>query len=493
MSASLLQLRQALEQGETTASEAVTRALDQISQVNDSLAAVSQVFREEALARAQVVDTARAAGDALGPLAGVPFTVKDNICTADGETTAGSRILKGYGAPYRATVVRRLEEAGAILVGKTNMDEFGMGSSTENSALGPSRNPWKLTHVPGGSSGGAASLSAATRGLLHLGSDTGGSIRQPASYCGVTGLKPTYGRVSRYGLLAFASSLDQIGLLQASAADCALGLETIAGRDPLDSTSADVDVPGYVDALQKDLAGLKIGVAAEYFPEGVDSQVRERVEAAIDVFRGLGVEVKKISMPHTQYANPTYVLISAAEASSNLARYDGVHYGHRTADPEDVAAMYTRSRAEGFGDEVKRRVMVGTFVLSSGYYDAFYKKACKVRQLIRGDFDAAFEEVDAIICPTSPVPAFPLGDRLDDPLKLYAVDALTVPANLATVPGISFPCGTNDEQLPIGVQLYGRPFDDATILRLAHVYQQSTDFHLQAPTVSAWSQEGGVS
>ena len=482
---SVLEIREAVRAGDRSAAQAVAAALEAIGRIDSEVLATTQVFSEAASARAADVDRRLAAGDDVGPLAGVPFTVKDNIDTTVGRTTAGSRIIESYESPYAATVVERLEAAGAILVAKTNLDEFGMGSSTENSAYEVTRNPWKTSHVPGGSSGGAAALAAATSGMIHLGSDTGGSIRQPASYCGVTGFKPTYGRVSRFGLLAFASSLDQIGPFGRSALDCAAALEVIAGRCDRDATSVDAPVVPYVSEAQKDPRGLRVGVPKEYFPSGVDSEVRERVEAGIDELRELGVEIVPVSLPHTKYANPTYVLVSAAEASSNLARYDGVHYGHRSADAADLSDQYFRSRGEGFGPEVKRRILVGTFVLSSGYYDAYYLKALKVRSLIRRDFQRAFESVDAIVSPTSPVPAFPIGARMDDPLALYAVDILTVPANLAGVPGVSFPCGFSSEGLPIGMQLYGRPLQDDVVLRLAHAFQSTTDFHRQVPPVFA--------
>jgi aspartyl-tRNA(Asn)/glutamyl-tRNA(Gln) amidotransferase subunit A len=371
------------------------------------------------------------------------------------------------------------------------MDEFGMGSSTENSAVRVTRNPWRTSHVPGGSSGGGAALASSVRGTIHLGSDTGGSIRQPASYCGVTGLKPTYGRVSRYGLMAFASSLDQIGPISQSARDCALALGAMAGSDRNDSTTAPVPVPDFLKELAKGVSGLRLGVVREYFPEGVEPEVKERVLEAVEVFRGLGVRVEEVSLPHARYANPTYVLVSAAEASSNLARYDGVHYGYRAPDPSNLLDLYSRSRVEGFGPEVKRRIMVGTFVLSSGYYDAFYLKALKVRRLIRRDFERAFEKVDAVIGPTSPVPAFPIGDKMDDPLKLYAVDVLTVSANLASVPGLSFPCGFTRDRLPVGAQILGRPFEDAVVLRFAHAFQEITAHHRAEPAVCGWKEDGG--
>ncbi len=482
----MLEVRDAVRGGAAKASETVAEALRQLRQIQPELESLTQILDAEAAEAAERVDRRLAAGGEDLPLAGVPFTVKDNICTLQGRTTAGSRILENFVAPYAATAVKRLEDAGAVCVGKTNMDEFGMGSSTENSALNVTRNPWMTTHVPGGSSGGAAATCAATRGMIHLGSDTGGSIRQPAAYCGVTGFKPSYGRVSRYGLLAFASSLDQIGCLQASAAECALALRVMGGRDPLDTTASSRELPGGLDALEPRVKGLRIGVPKEYFPAGLDPEVEDRVRGGIDLLRDLGAEIREVSMPHTAHANPVYVLISAAEASSNLARYDGVHYGYRTPDPGDLLDLYARSREEGFGAEVKRRIMIGTFVLSTGYYEAFYSKACKVRRLIRGDFEAAYRDVDVLACPTSPVPAFAIGERMDDPLKLYAVDILTVPANLAGVPGVSIPCGFVSAGLPVGLQIYGRPFEDDVILSLAHAFQEATDYHRQPPKVRAW-------
>jgi len=475
--------RDAIRDGSLTASDAVSEILGRIDASNPEISALTQVFHDDALEAAGAVDKQIAAGESPGPLAGVPFTVKANICSREGVTDAASKIISEYRAPYEATVVERLKNAGAILVGKTNLDEFGMGSSTENSALGPTRNPWNTDCVPGGSSGGAAAAAAAF-GAFHLGSDTGGSIRQPSSYCGVTGFKPTYGRVSRFGLLAFASSLDQIGPVARSARECAMALDAIAGVDAMDSTSADLDVPDCLGALEGSVEGMKIGIPKEYFSAGIDDVVREHVERAIDTFRELGVTTEEISLPHTEYANPTYVIISGAEASSNLGRYDGVHYGHRTPAPSDLIDMYSRSRGEGFGLEAKRRIMIGTFVLSSGYYDAFYLKAMKVRRLIRNDYEEAYKKVDAVICPTSPVVAFPLGSRLDDPLKLYAVDILTVSANLAAIPGISFPCGFTDDGLPVGAQIFGRHFEDDRVLALAHAFQSATDFHTRMPPLA---------
>jgi aspartyl-tRNA(Asn)/glutamyl-tRNA(Gln) amidotransferase subunit A len=483
------EVRDLVRLGRLSAVDAVEESLRQVDAVNHTLGAATQVFHAEAREAAAKLDERLALGELVGPLAGVTFTVKELIATRLGKTTAGSQILAQYRSPFDATAVRRLLDAGAICVAKTNTDEFGMGSSTENSSLCTTRNPWRTTHVPGGSSGGAAALAAATAGMFHLGSDTGGSIRQPAACCGVTGLKPSYGRVSRYGLLAFASSLDQIGPIASTAQDCAMVMDVIAGKDPMDSTSGRAAVPRYSEEVARAVKGLRLGVPVEYFPDAIEPDVRRRVEAGIEVFRGLGVEVRDVSLPHTRFANQAYVLISAAEASSNLARYDGVHYGHRSAESSNLVDLYFRSRAEGFGPEVKRRILIGTFVLSSGYYEAFYSKALKVRRLLRRDFEEAFRSVDAVVCPTSPLPAFPLGDRIDDPLKLYAVDILTVTANLAAVPGISFPCGFTDDGLPVGMQIYGQPFGDDVVLRLAHAFQSSTDHHRNAPPVCGWCRD----
>ena len=485
----VIETRDRIRAGELSAAAAAEEALRQVEAVNPQIEAATDILREEALTQAAEIDRKLEAGEDAGPLAGVPFTVKSNICTLHGRTSAASRIIEDHVSPYEETAVRRLREAGAICVAKTNLDEFGMGSSTENSSIKVTRNPWKTTHVPGGSSGGAAALCSATSGMLHLGSDTGGSIRQPASYCGVTGFKPTYGRVSRYGLLAFASSLDQIGPLQHSALECALALGAMAGVDSMDCTSRDVEVKDYVESASRDISGLRIGLAPELFPEGVEAEVRERVEQGIEVLRGLGAEVKEVSLPNARYANQAYVLVSAAEASSNLARYDGVHFGYRS-EAADLGDLYKNSRAEGFGPEVKRRIMIGTFVLSSGHYDAFYLKALRVRKLIQQDFERALGEVDAVICPTSPITAFPIGERMDDPMKLYAVDVLTVPANLASLPALSMPCGFSGEGLPVGMQIYGRQMEDDVVLRLANAVQSATDHHLQAPEVNAWAGGG---
>jgi aspartyl-tRNA(Asn)/glutamyl-tRNA(Gln) amidotransferase subunit A len=388
-------------------------------------------------------------------------------------TTAGSKILANYIPPYDCTAVARMEAAGAVVLGKMNCDEFAMGSSNENSAFHPVRNPRDLTRVPGGSSGGAAAAVAADMAVVTLGSDTGGSIRQPASFCGVVGLMPTYGRVSRYGLIAFASSLDHIGPLAKTVKDAAIVLRTIAGRDPMDSTSADLPVPDYVAELDKPVRGLKLGVAKEYFGEGLDDEVRQAVEAAIDKLKHLGSEIVPVSLPHTPYAIPTYYLVATAEASSNLARYDGVRYSYRAPGVKSLSEMYQRSRDEGFGTEVKRRILLGTYALSAGYYDAYYLKAQKVRTLLLRDFEEAFTKADAIVTPTSPTAAFRLGEKSNDPLAMYLADVYTVTADLAGIPGISLPCGETKEKLPIGLQILGRHFDEATILRVAHAYEQA--------------------
>jgi len=421
--------------------------------------------KERALAAAASVDALAGKGDPLPPLAGVPVAIKDVMVTRGVRTTAGSKILENYIPPYDCTAVARLEAAGAVVLGKTNCDEFAMGSSTENSAYGPVRNPRDKTRVPGGSSGGSAAAVAAGFALAALGSDTGGSIRQPASFCGVVGLMPTYGRVSRYGLIAFASSLDHIGPFTRSLKDAALLLGIIAGRDPL---------PDYAAEIGKPVRGMKIGVPKEYFPEGMDAEVRTAVEDAIQLLASkAGCEVVPISLPHTAYAIPAYYIVATAEASSNLARYDGVRYGHRSRESGTLAEMYRRSRDEGFGSEVKRRIMLGTYALSAGYYDAYYLKAQRVRTLLTRDFEEAFTKVDAIITPTSPTPAFKLGEKVDDPLSMYLADIFTVTADLVGVPGISIPCGNSREGLPIGVQLMARHFDEPTLFRLGHAHEHA--------------------
>jgi aspartyl-tRNA(Asn)/glutamyl-tRNA(Gln) amidotransferase subunit A len=427
-----------------------------------------------ALAQARRIDDLASQGDPLPPLAGVPMGIKDVMVTRGVRTTAGSKILENFVPPYDCTAVARLESAGAIVLGKMNCDEFAMGSSNENSAYGPVRNPRDKSRVPGGSSGGSAAAVAAGMAVATLGSDTGGSIRQPASFCGVVGLMPTYGRVSRYGLIAFASSLDHIGPLTRTVRDAAIVLRAVAGRDPLDSTSADVPVPDYEQELAKPIRGLRLGVPKEYFGEGLDSEVRTSVEAAIQKLAAEGAEIVPISLPHTPYAIPTYYVIATAEASANLARYDGVRYGYRAAHPRTLAEMYRLSRDQGFGAEVKRRIMLGTYALSAGYYDAYYLKAQKVRTLIARDFADAFTKVDAVVTPTAPTAAFKLGEKADDPLAMYLADIYTVTADLAGVPGISVPCGNTRSGLPIGLQVLGRHFEEGTVLRVAQAVEDST-------------------
>ncbi|MBZ5645673.1 MAG: Asp-tRNA(Asn)/Glu-tRNA(Gln) amidotransferase subunit GatA [Acidobacteriia bacterium] len=431
--------------------------------------------KERALGQAARMDALAEKGDPLPPLAGVPIAVKDVMVTKGVPTTAGSKILKDFIPPYDCTAVARLENAGAVILGKTNCDEFAMGSSNENSAYKPVRNPRDKSRVPGGSSGGSAAAVAADMCVAALGSDTGGSIRQPASFCGVVGMMGTYGRVSRYGLIAFASSLDHIGPLTKTVKDAAILLKEIAGRDPLDSTSADVAVPDYVGEIGKPVGGMKIGVPKEYFGEGLDGEVRAAIETAIQDLAKAGCEIVDIALPHTDYAIPTYYLVATAEASSNLARYDGVRYGHRAAAPRSLSDMYRRTRDEGFGAEVKRRIMLGTYALSAGYYDAYYLKAQRVRTLLARDFEEAFRKVDAIVTPTSPTPAFKLGEKVDDPLSMYLADIYTVTADLVGVPGISVPCGNSKAGLPIGLQIFARQFDEGTLFRLAHAYE-----HLRA-------------
>ena len=476
-------IRDEVAAGRVSAVEVCRSFLDRIERLHASLNAFTLVDSERALARAADVDRRRAAGEPAGALAGVPVALKDNLCVRGMRTTASSRILEGFIPPYDATVVQRLEAAGAVIVGKTNCDEFAMGSSNENSAFGPVHNPWATERTPGGSSGGSAAAVAAQCVPLALGSDTGGSIRQPAAFCGVVGLKPTYGRVSRYGLLAFASSLDQIGPITRSAADAALALGVLAGLDPADATSSPQPVPDCGAALTGDIAGLRIGVPRAFVSDGVDGGVRQAFDAALDALRGRGAALVDIELPHAKYAIPVYYLVATAEASSNLARYDGVRFGYRSArDPDQgLKAMYSRTRDEGFGAEVKRRIMLGTYVLSAGYYDAYYLKAQQVRTLLRHDYQQAFERVDVVAMPTSPIPPFRLGEKTDDPLQMYLADVFTVSANLAGLPAISVPCGFTDGRLPVGLQLTGRMFDESTLLRVADAYERLTDWHTRTP------------
>ncbi|MGI9103875.1 MAG: Asp-tRNA(Asn)/Glu-tRNA(Gln) amidotransferase subunit GatA [Terriglobales bacterium] len=441
---------------------------------DEKIGAYLTLTGERALQRAADIDKLADRGDPLPPLAGVPIAVKDVMVMRGVRATAGSKILDNFIAPYTCTAVELLEAAGAIVLGKTNCDEFAMGSSNENSGYHPVRNPRNLSRVPGGSSGGSAAAVAAGMAVAALGSDTGGSIRQPASFCGVVGLMPTYGRVSRYGLIAFASSLDHIGPITKTVKDAAILLRHIAGRDPRDSTSAELPVPDYEQEIEKPVRGLRLGIPKEYFAEGLDAEVRRAIEAAIHTLAGCGCEVVPISLPHTRYAIPTYYVIATAEASSNLARYDGVRYGFRSLQSRTLSEMYRRSRDQAFGAEVKRRILLGTYVLSAGYYDAYYLKAQRVRTLLTRDFEAAFQQVDAILTPTSPTPAFKLGEKVDDPVSMYLADIYTVTADLAGVPGISVPCGESSEGLPIGLQILGRHFDEGTIIRLAHAYEHAS-------------------
>jgi aspartyl-tRNA(Asn)/glutamyl-tRNA(Gln) amidotransferase subunit A len=468
-------LRRSLESGELKAVDVCRAALKRIEELRKLNAFIS-VTEDSALKRAEAIDRAAEAGEPLPALAGTVIAIKDNMVIRDVRTTAGSRILYNYKPPYTATAVERLEQAGAIIIGKTNCDEFAMGSSNENSAYGPVQNPWDTSRVPGGSSGGSAVAVASGMAIGALGSDTGGSIRQPASLTGVVGLKPTYGRVSRYGLIAFGSSLDQIGPLTNSVEDAARILGVIAGRDPRDSTSSNREVPDYLQALTGDARGLRVGVPREYYGEGLDPEVRASIEAAIDRLKELGAEIVSVSLPHTEYAVPVYYLIATAEASSNLARYDGVRYGFRAEEASTLKEMYSRTRDQGFGTEVKRRIMLGTYALSAGYYDAYYGKAQKVRSLVERDFRAAFASCDVIATPTAPTPAFKLGEKTDNPLEMYLTDIYTITLNLAGVPGVSLPCGLSSNGLPIGIQLIGRHFDEATLLMAAHNLEQALGF-----------------
>ena len=477
------QIRDAVHAGDTTARAVAEAYLARIDAVDPKTKAYVDVWKDNALAQADAVDARIANGENPGPLAGVPIALKDVLCTKHGATTCCSKILKGYRSPFDATVVERLAAAGAVFLGKVNMDEFAMGSSTENSSVQVTRNPWNLDCVPGGSSGGSAAAVAADECAIALGSDTGGSIRQPAACCGCVGLKPTYGRVSRYGLVAFASSLDQIGPLTKDVPDCAAVMNVLCGRDPKDSTSADIPVPDFTQALAKDVAGLRIGLPTEYFTDALGAEMREKVEAAIAVLRAQGAEIVEVSLPHTDYAVAVYYIICTAEASANLARFDGVRYGHRAPTTANIEEMYRRTKTEGFGPEVQRRILLGTYVLSSGYYDAYYLKAQKVRSLIRKDFLDAFEKCDVIVGPTSPTPAFKIGEKTTDPLEMYLSDIYTISINLAGIPALSMPCGLTGAGLPAGLQIMGKPFDEETVLRVAHGYEQNRGFDMGAPAL----------
>lgn len=470
--------RRKLDAGEISSVELTEAHLREIDRIDERVHAYLHRSTDVALAQAAEADKRIKAGDAA-PLTGIPVALKDVLVTTDAPTTAGSKMLEGYHSPFDATVVTKLRAAGSVFLGKVNTDEFAMGSSTENSAYGVTRNPWDLDRVPGGSSGGASASVAAGQAMLSLGSDTGGSIRQPAGFCGIVGLKPTYGRVSRYGLIAFGSSLDQIGPFSRTVEDAAMMLGAISGIDPRDSTSAPIDVPDFTAGLTGDIRGMKLGVAREYRIDGMEPGVAAATDAAIERFRDLGAEIVEISLPHTKYALATYYITAPAEASANLSRFDGVRFG-LSKDAPSLKEMYERTRGEGFGPEVKRRIMLGTYALSSGYYDAYYVKAQKVRTLIKADFDAAFQQVDAIIAPTSPTVAFKIGARTDDPVAMYLADIWTIPANMAGIPGIALPSGFS-EGMPVSLQVFGKAFDEATMLKVAHAYEQSESWKDQHP------------
>jgi aspartyl-tRNA(Asn)/glutamyl-tRNA(Gln) amidotransferase subunit A len=480
----LISAREAIRTKKVSAVELTRRSLERIRQLDPTIQAFNSVADERALTRAKAVDEGASAD---GALAGVPIAIKDNLCTSWGTTTCSSKILENFRAPYDATVVKKLEAAGAVILGKTNLDEFAMGSSTENSAFKVTRNPWDTERVPGGSSGGSAAALAAGMCVAAIGSDTGGSIRQPAALCGLVGIKPTYGRVSRYGLVAFASSLDQVGPFGWTVADAALMLNVISGHDPKDSTSVPSAVPDYLADLETPLKGLRLGIVREYdLASGIDPAVKAAVDAAVTTYKELGASIVDVSLPTTPYGIAAYYIIAPCEASSNLARYDGVHFGHRTKEPvNDIIELFSKSRAEGFGDEVQRRIMIGTYALSSGYYDAYYVRALQLRTLIRRDFDNAFGQCDAIVCPTSPIPAFRAGEKSGDPLQMYLCDVFTVTCNIAGIAGISLPCGftAGEKPLPIGLQLLGPNFSEEKLLRIARMYEAATAWHQRRPGV----------
>jgi len=454
--------------------------LDRIEKIDSKVGSYLSVLGEDAVKRAMEVQEKIDKGEAKSPLSGIPVAIKDNICTEGIKTTCASKMLHNFVPPYNATVTKKLLSDNAVIIGKLNMDEFAMGGSTENSFFKPTKNPWDLERVPGGSSGGSAAAVAANLTAFALGSDTGGSIRQPASFCGVVGMKPTYGAVSRFGLVAFASSLDQIGPLTKDVTDCAMVLNCITGYDPMDSTSAKVEYPDYTKALVNDVKGLKIGIPKEYMGEGLNSEVREAVLKAVEVLKELGAQCEEFSLPLTEYAIPAYYIISSAEASSNLARYDGIKYGYRAEKFTDLLDLYKQTRSEGFGTEVKRRIMIGTYALSSGYYDAYYKKALQVRTLIKKGFDEAFQKYDVILGPTAPTTAYKLGEKVNNPLEMYLGDIYTVSVNIAGLPGLVVPCGFDSNGLPIGLQLIGKPFDESTLLRVGFTFEQNTDYNKRA-------------
>ncbi|QDT38180.1 Asp-tRNA(Asn)/Glu-tRNA(Gln) amidotransferase subunit GatA [Stratiformator vulcanicus] len=473
------ELARLIADGGLSSTEVTTAFLDRIDAVDSQVEAFLHVDREDALKQAGEVDNKRSAGEALGPLAGVPIAVKDVLCDETKACTCASRMLENFRPPYSSHVVNRLKAADAVLIGRTNMDEFAMGSSTENSGFQKTKNPWSLDSTPGGSSGGSAAAVAASMAPLALGTDTGGSIRQPAGFCGIVGLKPTYGRVSRYGLVAFASSLDQVGPMSHDVSGSARLLQAIAGHDPLDSTSLPEPVPDYLSTIDQPIDGLRIGICREHYGEGLSPEVDRAVQAAVDTYIEQGAEVVDVELPHSKYSVATYYIIAPSEASSNLARYDGIHYGYRAEKFDDMIDLYARSRGESFGAEVKRRIMLGTYALSAGYSDQYYNKALKVRRLIRRDFDDAFSKVDVILSPVTPSPAFKIGELADDPLAMYLSDIYTISANLAGIPGISIPAGQSESGLPIGLQLLGPTFGEETLFRAARMFEQRTDWHKQ--------------
>jgi aspartyl-tRNA(Asn)/glutamyl-tRNA(Gln) amidotransferase subunit A len=478
----ITQAKHQLLEKKYSAVELLDAVYKRIDAVDSRVQAYVHLTRDIARQQAEAADKKLAAGEDA-PLLGVPIALKDLICMKDTRTTCASHILENFVSPYDATVVKKLKAAGAVLIGKTNMDEFAMGSSNENSFFHATKNPWDLNRVPGGSSGGSGAAVSANECMAALGSDTGGSIRQPAAFCGITGLKPTYGRVSRFGLVAFASSFDQIGPMTKTAEDAAVMMNVIGGHDPMDSTSANIELPDFTAELSNIVRGLKIGIPKEYFAKGLDSDVERAVQEAIKTLESMGMQTVEVSLPHTEYAVATYYILACAEASANLSRYDGVKYGYRSEHADNLMDMYTNTREEGFGEEVKRRILLGTFVLSSGYYDAYYLKGQKARTLIKQDFEEAYKKCDLMVSPIAPVPAFKMGEKLDDPLQMYLSDIFTISANLAGIPAMSIPCGQSKDNLPIGLQLMGKHFDEATLLNVAHQYQQTTDHHLKHPTL----------
>lgn len=473
---SIAQVSSMLKNGEISSYELTKASIERTKDIEPKLDSFLSITEELALAQAKAVDEKRASGEALSDIAGIPMAIKDNICTKGIKTTCASKMLENFVPPYNATVVDKLFEKGAVLVGKTNLDEFAMGGSTENSAFKPTRNPWDTSRVPGGSSGGSAASVAGRQVFYALGSDTGGSVREPASFTGIVGLKPTYGRISRYGLVAFGSSLDQIGIFTRDVEDCAMVLAHMAGKDRMDGTSVDVPVPDYAGELAGDVKGMKVGVPKELLGEGINPDVKNAIVAALEKLKELGVEWEEISMPNLKHSIETYYIIAPCEASSNLARYDGIRYGFRTGDFETLEELYKRTRSEGFGEEVKRRIMIGTYALSAGYYDAYYKKALKVRTLIKNDFMNAYDKYDAIITPTAPNTAYKLGEKIGDPLSMYMEDLCTIPVNMAGLPGLSIPCGLDSNGMPIGMQIIGKHFDETGILRLAKAYENVSGY-----------------